>query len=191
MNQRFWLTSFFSLTIVAALSSDVTAATRHRQSHHAKKTHEAGKHSAAVKKHRHATHAAAKRHKADRAAEIPSRKVEAPPLSGDLAAVKQAFDLARKAKTGEATNIERTIGDPAGRKLVEWFILRHPDADANFSRYAVFIADNPNWPSIGLMRRRAEARLWQERSDGATVHGFTQDEPAGGKGRFKRARGPL
>ena len=58
----------------------------------------------------------------------------APPLSGDLAAIKNAIDLARKAKTGEATVIGQTIGDPAAQKLVEWYILRHPAADAKFSR---------------------------------------------------------
>ena len=83
---------------------------------------------------------------------------------------------------------EKTIGDPAAQKLVEWFILRHPDADANFSRYAAFIADNPDWPSMGLMRRRAEARLWQERSDAATVRNFIGDQPTSAKGRFALAR---
>ena len=121
----------------------------------------------------------------------PSMLPATPPLSGDLAAVKQAIDLARKAKTGEATAIEKTIGDPAAQKLVEWFILRHPDADARFGRYAAFIADNPGWPSMGLMRRRAEARLWQERSDAATVHSFTGDQPASTKGRFALARALL
>jgi soluble lytic murein transglycosylase len=189
MIQRIWLTSFFTLAIAASWSSDATAADRHKHAHHAKKTHEASRHTAAHRKHRHATHAAAKRRKAERASSI--SKAETPPLSGDLAAVKQAFELARKAETGEATSIQKTLGDPAARKLVEWFILRHPDADANFSRYAAFIADNPNWPGIGMMRRRGEARLWQERSDAATVRSFTQDRPASAKGRFALARALL
>ena len=119
------------------------------------------------------------------------RAADAVPLSGDLAAVRNAIDLARKAKTSEATAIEKTIGDPAARKLVEWFILRHPEADANFSRYAAFIADNPGWPSMGLMRKRAEARLWQERSDAATVRNFVGDRPTSAKGRFALARALL
>jgi soluble lytic murein transglycosylase len=96
--------------------------------------------------------------------------------------------LVRKAKSGEATVIKKTIDDPAAQKLVEWFILRHPDAEANFSRYAAFIADNRGWPSMALLRRRAEARLWQERIDAARVHSFTGDEPASAKGRFALAR---
>src|ERR1700682_3307307 len=113
----------------------------------------------------------------------PGGGAAAPPLSGDLAAVRDAIDLARKAKTNEATAIQKTIGDPAARKLVEWFILRHPDAEANFGRYAAFITDSPGWPSMGLMRKRAEARLWQERSDAATVRNFVGDQPTSPKRR--------
>jgi soluble lytic murein transglycosylase len=87
--------------------------------------------------------------------------------------------------------VEKTISDPAAQKLVEWFILRHPDADASVSRYAAFITDNPSWPGMGLMRRRAEARLWQDRSDSATVHSFTGDQPASAKGRLALARALL
>ena len=96
-----------------------------------------------------------------------------PPLTGDLALVKEAIDLARKAKTDEATATRDRIADPAAQKLVEWFILRHSETTANFSRYAAFIAANPEWPSAAQLRRRAEARLWQERSDarqGSRLH---------------------
>jgi soluble lytic murein transglycosylase len=133
-------------------------------------------------------HVAAARREAAPSIDAPPQDTNTPPLSGDLAAVNKAVDLARQGKTGEATTVEKAIGDPAAQKLVEWFILRHPDADANFSRYATFVADNPSWPSAGLMRRRAEARLWQERSDATTVHSFTGDQPASAKGRFALAR---
>src|SRR5450756_2839109 len=49
-------------------------------------------------------------------------------------------------------------------------------------------ANNPSWPSIRLLRRRAEGRLWQERSDAATVRRFTGGQPASAKGRFALAR---
>jgi soluble lytic murein transglycosylase len=177
-----------ALALLTALSSDALALARHRQVQHAKKADE--RH-AAVKKGRHAAHVAAARRKSGKSApskDTPAPAATAAPLSGDLAAVRQAIDLARKSKTGEATAIEKTIADPAAQKLVEWFILRHPDGDANFNRYAVFIADNPNWPSMGLFRRRAEVRLWQERSDAATVRRFTAGQPASAKGRFALAR---
>ena len=139
---------------------------------------------AVLRKRRPAAQVAAARRKPAPAVQT----LAAPPLTGDLAAVKNAIDLARKAKTTEATVIEKTIGDAAAQKLVEWFILRHPDADAKFNRFAAFIADHPNWPGVGLMRRRAEARLWQERSDAATVRNFTDDQPTSAKGRLALAR---
>src|SRR4051794_20428774 len=66
-------------------------------------------------------------------------------LTGDLAAVKQAIDLVRKGKTADATALKKSITDPVAQRLVEWQILRHPAGEANFNRYAAFVADNPNW----------------------------------------------
>jgi soluble lytic murein transglycosylase len=192
MNQRFLpLTCFLTLTVLATVSGEVTALASQKQTHHAKKAHGAmgARHhrNAELKKHGHAAHVAVARRKSAPSVDAAA----APPLSGDLAAVKSAIDLARRAKTGEATVIEKAIGDPTAQRLVEWFILRHPDADARFDRYAAFIADNPNWPGMGLMRRRAEARLWQERIDATTVRRFTGDRPTSTKGRLALARALL
>jgi soluble lytic murein transglycosylase len=195
MNQRLGpLSCFLATAVVAACWTDAAAWASHKQIH-ARKSHEA---TGARHPHRHASlkktakpahpKVVAPHKKPPPPRDMPPQKVEAAPLSPDLAAVKAAIDLARKGKTSEATALQRTIGDPAARKLVEWFILRHPDADVNFSRYAAFIADSPDWPSMGLMRKRAESRLWQERSDAATVRSFVGDLPASAKGRFALAR---
>src|SRR5439155_26353942 len=117
-------------------------------------------------------HAAARRSKSAKSTDPQAPAAKATPLSGDLAAVSQAIDLVRNGKTSEATAIGKTIGDPAAQRLVERFVLRHPDGEANFNRFAAFIADNPHLPSISLFRRRAEVRLWLERSEAATVRRF-------------------
>jgi peptidoglycan lytic transglycosylase len=116
------------------------------------------------------------------------KTVPTPPLTGDAAKVKDVFDLARRGKTSDATAAEKTITDPAARKLAEWLILRDPDSGAKLSRYAAFLADNPGWPGVTLLRRRAEARLWQQRSDAPTVHAFTADHPLTALGRLALAR---
>jgi soluble lytic murein transglycosylase len=124
----------------------------------------------------------------------PSRRAPAPPppappnLTGDLAAAKQAVDLVRKGKSAEATAIEKSIGEPAAQKLVEWVLLRSADCQAGFDRYASFISENPDWPGIPLLRRRAEARLWHERRDAATVREFLDGSPTSTKGRLALAR---
>ena len=192
MTQRLHsLSCFLTLAVLAVCSTDDVARAGHKPQQ-AKKPHEASGSTASPqrggRKLEHAKHAMAAQRKSTRSSDAPPPSAEASPLSGDLAAVRNAIDLARKAKTSEATAVQKTIGDPAARKLVEWFILRHPEADANFSRYAAFIADSPGWPSMGLMRKRAEARLWQERSDAATVRNFVGDQPTSAKGRFALAR---
>jgi soluble lytic murein transglycosylase len=192
MNQRLRPLSCFLISALLAVSATAAVARASHKPQHARKPHEASgarhhRH-AAQEKARHARHVAAKESESARPADAPSPSDDASPLSADLAALKDAIDLARKARTIEATAIQKTIGDPAARKLVEWFILRHSDADTNFSRYAAFIADNPGWPSLGLMRKRAEARLWQDRSDAATVRGFVGDHPTSAKGRLALAR---
>ncbi len=192
MTQRVhWLSCFLTLPVLAFCSTGDVARASHKPQQ-AKKPHEvtAVRHhrNAAVAKTEHAKRAMAAQRKSTRSSDAPPPSAEAFPLSVDLAAVKNAIDLARKAKTSEATAIQKTIGDPAARKLVEWFILRHPEADANFSRYAAFIADSPDWPSMGLMRKRAQARLWQERSDAATIRNFVGGQPTSAKGRFALAR---
>jgi peptidoglycan lytic transglycosylase len=189
------LSCFFTLAGLALFSTDATARTS--QKPHAQKAHEATKkshvakearphRSAASGKRRNAKHASSREQKRSKAPPAPK---EAPvPLTGDLALVREAIDLARKAKTGEATATRDRIADPAAQKLVEWFILRHPETTATFSRYVAFVAANPEWPSTALLRRRAEARLWEERSDAATVRGFIGDRPASAKGKLALAR---
>jgi soluble lytic murein transglycosylase len=191
MNQRLRsLSCFLTLAVLVVCSTDAAARASHKPQQ-AKKLHEAAgvRHhgSPALKKAAHPRHVAAAQRKPTRSSDEPPPAAAAP-LSGDLAAVKNAIDLARKAKTSEATAIEKTISDPAARKLVDWFILRHSETNSNFSRYAAFITDHPGWPSMKLMQKRAEAHLWQERSDAATVRGFVGDQPISASGRFALAR---
>jgi soluble lytic murein transglycosylase len=189
------LACFLAFVSLALVSTETVAKTGHKPSH-AKKTHDT-KHdgkdarhqrSASAEKHRRGKHAEARR-KSKKS--VDPEKPAPPPLTGDLAALKDAVDLARKAKTDDATAARSRIADPAGQKLAEWFILRHSETTAAFDRYAAFLAANPDWPSATLLRKRAEARLWQEKSDAATVHRFTADQPLSGKGKFALARALL
>jgi peptidoglycan lytic transglycosylase len=121
-----------------------------------------------------------------------AQKPQVPPLTGDLAVVKKVIDLARDGETEDASEAAKAITDPAGQKLVEWFILRHSESQARFARYAAFLSNNPTWPSNALMRRRAEARLWQEKADAATIRAFFATQaPLTAKGRFALARASL
>jgi soluble lytic murein transglycosylase len=108
-------------------------------------------------------------------------------LPPDLDAAKQAIGLVRKGKSSEATALATSIGDPVAQKLAEWALLRS-ESGVGFERYAAFIRANPHWPSIPLLRRRAEARLWQERRDAATVRRFLGGELTSARGRLALGR---
>src|SRR5262249_4137476 len=83
----------------------------------------------------------------------------------------------------------RGLKDPVANKVVEWLLLRSDDNTSSFDRYAAFISNNPNWPSIWFFRRRAEATLWQERREAATGRAyFRGNKPLTAKGKFVLAR---
>ena len=111
----------------------------------------------------------------------------APKFSPDLAATKQAIGLVRQHKFGDVAKVAASISDPVAQKLVEWALLRNSDNTAEFDRYLSFIKANPNWPSIPLLRRRAETRLWQSQRDPASARQFLGEQPVSAPGRLALA----
>jgi len=181
--------------MLAPLPGEALAAAKQKQTEHAKKSDASARHGKVAqkssgKKSRVAAHGKSKSN-SEPAPKDTARAPDAPPLTGDLALVKDAIDAARQGKTADATATEAKISDPVAQKLVEWFILRQADADVGYSRYIAFIASDPNWPGSNAMRRRAEARLWQEKADAATVRNFIGNAPLTAKGRFALARALL
>src|SRR5262245_50801502 len=111
---------------------------------------------------------------------------------GDLAAVRQALDLINKGKISAVADVKQSISAPAALKLIEWCYLRSPNSEAGFDRYAAFIRANPSWPSVGMLQKRAEGALWEDKRDAATVRAYFADgEPKSGKGRLALARALL
>ena len=103
------------------------------------------------------------------------------------------MNAARRGKTTQAEDLQKTINDPVARKLVEWAILRSDGTNSiDLRRYMAFINDNPSWPAVGLLRRRAEATLWADRLDPAFVRSFfAKERPTTTKGKFALARALL
>ena len=95
----------------------------------------------------------------------------------DVTAVRRALALVRGRKQAEAVAVRDTIRDPVARKLVEWIILRSDDAGASFARFAEFVIENPAWPSVVTLRRKAEADAYGERPDPDAVRRFFAVHP--------------
>ena len=108
-------------------------------------------------------------------------------LPGELGDLQKAVRALRAGKLSDVAALAPSIHDPVAQKLIAWVRLRDGDSAAGFDRYAAFIRDNPSWP-LATLRRRAEARLWQERRDAATVRGFIAGAPVTSKGKLTLAR---
>ena len=121
----------------------------------------------------------------------PERPAAGPPVPPELASTKQAIDLIHQHKFSEASAVAASIGDPLAQKLVEWMLLRQPDADVSLARYAAFIRANPDWPGISVLRRRIEEKLWQGRHDARTIRTFFAGEPASVAGRLALAQAEM
>lgn len=160
-------------TILAAGMTSASAAHKHKSHAHGKAAH----HKAKPKPVERAT--GPRLH-------VPSAETAA--LSHDEDLAKQAVGLIRHGKFADANALVSSIADPAARKLVEWVLLRNPDSTVGFDRYESFIHANPGWPSIPLLRRRAETRLWRAVHDAAAVERFVGTQPAGMLGRLALAR---
>jgi soluble lytic murein transglycosylase len=107
----------------------------------------------------------------------------------DTEALENVIDLVRNHKPVDATQAEASITDPVASKLAEWIILRSDDNGASVERYRAFLSANPSWPSQTFLRRRAEAALWDDHRDDATVLAWFENEtPLSAKGRFSLAR---
>ncbi len=113
--------------------------------------------------------------------------------AADVAALRDAVAAARRGRTAQAADLQKTISDPVARKLVEWAILRSDDTESiDVSRYMAFITENPSWPSLTLLRRRAETTLWADRLEPAFVRAFFgKERPTTTKGKFALARALL
>lgn len=113
--------------------------------------------------------------------------------TANVAALKEAIAAARRGRASQAEELQKNIGDPVARKLVEWAILRSDEnSSVDFNRYMAFVADNPSWPAINMLRRRAEATLWSDRREPAFVRAyFAKSRPTTTKGKFALARALL
>jgi len=186
-----WL---FAAAVVLFGAIDARAhpkAASHPHQHHAAKAEHA-RHGTSEAKRTKNTKTAKKEKKTGKAEAdaipLPSERPPAADLPPNLAALRDALDLIGHDKLADATALAKSIPDPVAQKLVEWTLLRHADTEVGFQRYANFIAANPDWPSLPLFRHRAEAALWHDHADAATVRRFFAREPETALGRLALAR---
>lgn len=110
----------------------------------------------------------------------------------DVAVVKQALSLLRDGNFNQAAALSAKVSDPAAATLITWLAIRFTPKDIGFERAQDFIRRNPNWPSMNLIRRRAENLLLSEKREPKEVLAFFgHAQPVSGEGMVALARALL
>jgi soluble lytic murein transglycosylase len=102
------------------------------------------------------------------------------PVRGYAVSTEGAQRLREALKAVGAGDIARAralrgqLGDPAARKLVDWFALRNGfGAPADFT---AFSEANPAWPDRQLLRRRAEEQAFVQGGSSQKIRAMFRDE---------------
>ena len=104
---------------------------------------------------------------------------------GRRAACARPWRPAAGGRLAEAKAIRDKIGDPAARKLVDWFVYRGGYGTA--SEIRAFLEANPAWPDRGLLTQRAEEALFNGAASAARRQGLLRRHPAPHRRRPRRA----
>ena len=115
---------------------------------------------------------------------LPSDSVSA----NSVAAVK-AVKTALGGNADAATLLADQSGDSAAETLVEWVNVTENWKSVGYARVMAFIADNPGWPNLGLIERRAEWLLYGGKpAPQQVLQHFASREPVSNEGRVALAR---
>lgn len=107
----------------------------------------------------------------------------------DLELYRTAFRHAEAGRFDAARKAAAEARDRLPAKVIEWMDLSRPETMADFGALSAFIDGNPDWPSLAVMRRRAEAtmppampaeavRAWFERRPPLSVTGVMRHAEA-------------
>ncbi|HLG89966.1 MAG TPA: lytic transglycosylase domain-containing protein [Alphaproteobacteria bacterium] len=92
--------------------------------------------------------------------------------AGTARAIMGQIDHGRWEDAGQLAKRARS---PALSKLVEWFYLTEPGSPADFGEITRFVEQNPDWPSQGLLKKRAEEAINDSTSNAAIIEWFSHN----------------
>src|SRR3954470_3065371 len=101
-------------------------------------------------------------------------------------AVRRVIELFRKGDMAGGDRAKGELTDPVERSLSEWVAVRF--GWVGFERIAAFIRENPEWPVMAALGRRAEEALLVARKPAAFVRAFfAEQQPATAAGKVALA----
>ncbi|WP_056712955.1 lytic transglycosylase domain-containing protein [Bosea sp. Leaf344] len=106
----------------------------------------------------------------------------------DPGPIRGAIEAYRRGALAEGDALARGVDNPAAQALLEWAALRAGANPVPFARLNAFLQAHPDYPAIGLFRRRAEEALVAERRGPEVVRAFFADhQPVSPAGRVALA----
>jgi len=107
------------------------------------------------------------------------------PDPSTLSLMKNAIVSYRAGDLAAGDQLAATINDPLAKISLEWVALRTAQEKAGFNRINEFLANNPDWPTLQLIRKKGEEALYDEpRDDAAVLAYFKARAPLTPTGRY-------
>lgn len=116
---------------------------------------------------------------------VPAAAAELSP--SDEVLYRSAFDLARKHQFDAALAAGSTAEDKRLLKVLEWQSYDAADSGADFEKIIAFIHENPDWPLLGRLRRRAEQAITPLTPAAPVLAWFDQNPPLTVEGKMAYA----
>jgi soluble lytic murein transglycosylase len=96
---------------------------------------------------------------------------------GDAKRLESAIYFAEKGKWNEAISHARAANDGVVKKTIQWLVYRADNSGAAFKDITSFIRQNPGWPQINLLKRKAEESITSAVSSKDIINWFDDNPP--------------
>ncbi len=113
--------------------------------------------------------------------------VDAKLAVGDYEIIGEVLHATDMEEWPRAFRLMDGLDDPLASKLFHWITLIEDRAGAGFDELARFIIENPTWPRIEDLQKKAEGRLTDSADQKLTLQLFEDREPLTTRGRIRLA----
>lgn len=102
----------------------------------------------------------------------------------DLELYVKAFAAVDQRDWQRARTLAEKASNPLPAKAIHWIYLQSKSSGATFEQISTFINQNPDWPRLGTLRRRAEEALSNANTVEQILGWFRNTPPVTGDGFF-------
>jgi len=109
----------------------------------------------------------------------------------DQVILKAALKEVSKSHLKKAYALSKNLNDPLARKIIQHFYLVTQGTSGSFKQLSSFINENPHWPKMKSLKRRAEEAISNNMSPQAVLNWFGSENPVSTDGWMQYIRALL